>query len=98
MIATLRALIVVLSLTPTIVQAQRTYDVVIANGRVLDPESGLDATRFVGISNGKIEAVSPTPITGKTTIDAKGLVVRASSISTRTGRTTRTIASSRSTA
>ena len=72
---TLRALIVVLSFAPATVRAQQTYDVVIANGRVLDPESGLDATRFVGVRNGKIEAISSTPITGKTTIDAKGLVV-----------------------
>jgi N-acyl-D-aspartate/D-glutamate deacylase len=54
---------------------QPSYDVVIANGRVIDPESGLDAARFVGIRNGKIEAISATPIAGKTTIDAKGLVV-----------------------
>src|SRR5262249_47783058 len=45
------------------------------NGRVIDPESRLDATRFVGIRGGKIEAISATPISGKTTIDAKGLVV-----------------------
>src|SRR5262245_3413576 len=57
------------------VAQQPQYDVVIANGRVIDPESRLDATRFVGIRNGKIEAISATPIGGKTTIDAKGLVV-----------------------
>ncbi len=54
---------------------QAQYDVVIANGRVIDPESRLDATRFVGIRNGKIAAISATPISGKTTFDAKGLVV-----------------------
>ncbi len=54
---------------------QPQYDVVIANGRVIDPESRLDAARFVGISNGKIEAISATPISGKQTIDARGLVV-----------------------
>ena len=47
----------------------------IANGRVIDPESRLDATRVVGIRNGRIEAISATPITGKTTLEAKGLVV-----------------------
>jgi hypothetical protein len=26
-----------------------TYDIVLANGRVIDPESGLDAVRNVGI-------------------------------------------------
>ena len=53
----------------------KTYDVVIANGRVMDPESGLDAVRNVGISAGKIRAVSNSALKGKQTIDAKGLVV-----------------------
>jgi dihydroorotase len=53
----------------------QTYDVVVANGRVLDPASNLDAVRYVGISGGKILAVSASPLTGRTTIDAKGLVV-----------------------
>src|SRR6478609_8049424 len=52
-----------------------TYDLVIANGRVIDPESKLDAIRSVGITNGRIAAVSAQPLTGKRTIDAKGLVV-----------------------
>lgn len=51
------------------------YDIVIANGRVMDPETNLDAVRFVGIRAGKIAAISATPLAGKTTIDAKGLVV-----------------------
>src|SRR5271170_6385052 len=51
------------------------YDVVIANGRVMDPESGLDALRNVGISGGKIRAISSSPLQGKTTMEAKGLVV-----------------------
>jgi N-acyl-D-aspartate/D-glutamate deacylase len=55
--------------------AGETYEVVIANGRVMDPESGLDAIRNVGISGGKIRAISAKALTGKQTIDAKGLVV-----------------------
>ena len=51
------------------------FDVVIANGRVMDPESGLDAQRNVGISGGKIRAISAEPLVGKATFDAKGLVV-----------------------
>jgi N-acyl-D-aspartate/D-glutamate deacylase len=61
-----------LLLTP--LSAQQ-YDLVIRNGRVLDPESGLDATRNLGISAGKIQAVSPTPLEGRAAIDATGLVV-----------------------
>jgi N-acyl-D-aspartate/D-glutamate deacylase len=57
--------------------AIETYDLVIANGRVMDPESGLDGVRSVGIRGDKIVAISETPLTGKSksTIDAKGLVV-----------------------
>jgi N-acyl-D-aspartate/D-glutamate deacylase len=51
------------------------YDIVIANGRVMDPESGLDAVRNVGIRGGKILAISANSLQGKTTLDAKGLVV-----------------------
>jgi len=51
------------------------YDLVIANGRVMDPASGLDGTRFVGIRGGQIAAISETPLAGKDTLDATGLVV-----------------------
>jgi N-acyl-D-aspartate/D-glutamate deacylase len=55
--------------------AAETYDVVIANGRVMDPESGLDGVRNVGISGGKIRVISAEPLQGKQNFDAKGLVV-----------------------
>jgi len=51
------------------------YDVVLANGRVIDPETKLDAVRNVGIKNGKIAAVSPTALKGQVVVDATGLVV-----------------------
>jgi dihydroorotase len=53
----------------------QTYDIVLRNGRVMDPETKLDAIRNVGIQDGKIAAISADPITGKTVIDATGLVV-----------------------
>lgn len=56
-------------------RAQDTYDAVIANGRVMDPESGLNAIRNIGIVAGKIRAISAAPLTGKTNFDATGLVV-----------------------
>jgi len=52
-----------------------TFDVVVAGGRVIDPASGLDATRNVGIRDGRIAAVTPDPLEGERTIDASGLVV-----------------------
>jgi N-acyl-D-aspartate/D-glutamate deacylase len=51
------------------------FDLVVANGRVMDPESGLDAVRSVGIRAGRIAAISAGPLAGRSTIDASGLVV-----------------------
>ncbi len=53
------------------------YDVVILNGRVMDPATNLDAARNIGIRGNKIAAVSTETLTGRTVIDAKGLVVTA---------------------
>ncbi|MDQ6677665.1 MAG: amidohydrolase family protein [Acidobacteriota bacterium] len=55
-------------------QAQ-VYDLVIRNGRVMDPESGLDAVRAVAVLGGKIAAVSTGPLEGRVAINATGLVV-----------------------
>ncbi len=55
--------------------ADTVYDVVIVNGRVMDPETKLDAVRNVGITAGKIQAISTASLTGRIMIDAKGLVV-----------------------
>jgi N-acyl-D-aspartate/D-glutamate deacylase len=52
-----------------------TYDLVIANGRVMDPESGLDSIRNVGITAGRIAAVSTGALRGTRLIDASGMVV-----------------------
>src|SRR6266498_2920981 len=51
------------------------FDLVLANGRVIDPETGLDAIRNVGIRGSGIAAVSASPLQGKTVVDVKGLVV-----------------------
>jgi dihydroorotase len=51
------------------------YDIALMNGRVMDPESGLDALRHVGISDGSVAAVSSDPIKGRITVDVTGLVV-----------------------
>jgi hypothetical protein len=53
----------------------RQYDLVIRSGRVMDPESNLDAVRNLGISDGKIQAISVAPLESGTVIDAAGLVV-----------------------
>lgn len=51
------------------------YDIVLANGRVMDPATGLDAVRQVGIRAGKIAAVSAAALEGRTVVDVSGLVV-----------------------
>lgn len=51
------------------------FDLVVANGRVIDPESGLDGPRHLGIRGDRIAEVSVTPLQGRETIDAAGLVV-----------------------
>ena len=52
-----------------------TLDLVVLNGRVMDPETSLDATRNVGIRDGTIVAVTDEALEGRDTIDATGLVV-----------------------
>jgi len=64
-----------LLLPPLLPLQAQPYDLVIGNGRVFDPESNLDAVRNLGISRGTIQAVSPSPLEGRTIIDATGLVV-----------------------
>jgi N-acyl-D-aspartate/D-glutamate deacylase len=56
-------------------QSGPAYDIVLRNGRVLDPASGLDGIRHVGITGKKITALSTEPLRGRIEIDASGLVV-----------------------
>ena len=49
-------------------------DLVILRGRVMDPESGLDAVSNVAVLGGKVRAIGGSP-RGRDTIDASGLVV-----------------------
>lgn len=65
-------ILVVASVTFT--QAQ-DYDIVLKNGRVMDPETGLDAVRNVGIIGTRIAEITASPLTGKVVIDATNLVV-----------------------
>ena len=55
--------------------AAQGYDLVLAGGRVMDPESGLDAVRHVGIRDGAIAEISESPLDGATVVDVSGLVV-----------------------
>lgn len=51
------------------------YDLVLAGGRVMDPATGLDAIRNVGISGGKSAAISAQRLTGTSVVGVSGQVV-----------------------
>src|SRR5262245_25299502 len=54
---------------------QPQYDVVLQGGRVMDPASGLDSVRNIGIKDGKIAAISTDRLRGTTVVDVTGKVV-----------------------
>ncbi len=51
------------------------YDLVVAGGRVIDPETGFDAVAHVGIDGDTVVTVATTPLIGRSTLNATGLVV-----------------------
>ena len=52
-----------------------SYDRVILGGHVMDPASGLDAVRNIGLLDGRIAAITTDALAGRDTVDARGLVV-----------------------
>ncbi len=58
------------------------YDLVINNGRVMDPETMYDDIANVGIKDGRIAVITKNKISGKETIDATGHVVAPGFIDT----------------
>ena len=64
-----------LSLMAVMPAVAADYDLVINNGRVMDPETMYDSVANVGVKDGRIAVITKKKITGKETIDAKGLVV-----------------------
>jgi N-acyl-D-aspartate/D-glutamate deacylase len=61
--------------TLSLIAQASDYSLVINHGRVIDPETGLDAIRHVGIQGNRITAISETPLAGEQAINAGGLVV-----------------------
>jgi formylmethanofuran dehydrogenase subunit A len=70
-----KTILMVLALIGAFTAHAQDYDVVLKGGRVMDPETSLDAVMNVGIKDGKIAAVTTDELTGKEIIDVKGLVV-----------------------
>jgi len=65
----------VLTLALSLPAMAEDYDLVILNGRVMDPETKYDTISNVGIKDGRIAAITKDKIKGKETIDANRLVV-----------------------
>ncbi len=65
------------ALRPQLAVAQRSTsaDIVLVGGRVLDPETNLDAVRAVAIKDGKILSVGATVPAARDTVNVQGLVV-----------------------
>src|SRR5260370_32944197 len=53
----------------------QVFDIVLSHGRVIDPESGLDVVRNIGINGKRIAAISSAPLRGRTEVDVHDLVV-----------------------
>ncbi|MDM9630482.1 amidohydrolase family protein [Robiginitalea aurantiaca] len=55
--------------------ADTEFDLVIKNGRVMDPETGFDKVANVGVKDGTVGLITEKDISGKRVIDASGHVV-----------------------
>ena len=71
----MRSLILFSFLAVSAFAAAQQYDLVLEGGRVMDPETGLDAVRNVGIREGKIVRISSEALNGLRVVHAGGLVI-----------------------
>jgi N-acyl-D-aspartate/D-glutamate deacylase len=71
----MRSLILFSFLAISAFAAAQQYDLVLEGGRVMDPETGLDAVRNVGIREGKIVRISSQALNGLRVVHAGGLVI-----------------------
>jgi dihydroorotase len=61
--------------SPSKAQPSTQYYIVLSGGRVIDPETQLDAIRNVGILKGRIAEISSQSLSGKEVINVSGFVV-----------------------
>lgn len=64
-----------LAVTTAFGQSETDYDLVIINGRVMDPETGFDQVSNVGVRGGEIAVITTESIDGDEAINADGLIV-----------------------
>lgn len=74
--------IVAIGLLTSVNVNSQNYDLVIKNGRVMDPETNYDAVANVGIKGDRIAVITNKDIEGNETIDATGFVVSPGFIDT----------------
>lgn len=55
--------------------AHDAYDLVVQGGRVIDPDTGLDAISNIGIVGSQITSVTSAPLSGRRVVEAHGLIV-----------------------
>ncbi len=75
MTTTRHVLMVVFLVAATACETAAPYDVVLLGGRVMDPESSLDAVRNVGVRDGRVAEITEGTVVGRDTVVAAGLVV-----------------------
>ena len=51
------------------------HELVLRDGRVIDPETGVDGVRDVGVDGRRIASISSEPLDGDTVVDVGGMVV-----------------------
>ncbi len=68
-------LLIALSVLGSTPLAAQQYSLAINNGRVIDPETGLDDIRHLGIKGDRIVSISIRPLEAERVIDASDLVV-----------------------
>ena len=64
----------IICLTINSISLAQDYDLVIHGARVVDPETMLDQVRNIGITGKQISIITTEEITGKSVIDASGLI------------------------
>ena len=69
------ALLLASCAAPFVDSERPSFDLMINDGRALDPASALDGMRSLGIVGGRIAAISQEPLSGARTIDATEKVV-----------------------
>ena len=68
-------LLLLTAVLPGSSSGQTIYDRVIVGGRVIDPASGLDAIRNIGVTGNRIAIITQADIAGRDTLGARGRVV-----------------------